>query len=227
MSKFTAHTVFQSTTRLYTNFHAGEHNEDKVLTGVKTTLTDTLRALQDKLTEDAFVESVLTGAAPDYDDAMVTSERLTWKVTAKYLTKENAKWVLKLFKSPQYFFRSLGGVYDSNGRLCLDILSDLTLSKNISSRVFSAIENDLDYKQKKTFLHSMFNVVAAVKYMYIHMLQKTLAMYPGIGIEGINDLYTVEVDAIDGRMEFERIISDLCESEKTKEIFELSTDKLV
>ena len=225
MSKFTANTIFQSSARLYTNFHSGEHGELKVLSGIKTTVAETLAGMPKYLTDDAFVEAVLSGASADSDHS-TTREKLGWKVNAKHLTKENAKWVLKLFKSPHYFIKSIAGAYDETGRLCLDLRADLTLATGVLIRVFSTITDDTDYLQKKTFLHATYNVVSAVKFMFMRYLSKGLRTHPGIGIDSINDVYSVEVCAIDHRQEFERVVSDVNETEKFQEVFELATDKL-
>lgn len=226
MNRFTVNTVFQSKTRLYTNFHAGEHNENFVLSKVKDAIADAMHLLANRLTDDLFVEAVLSGAdiTPD-DDVVLTNEQTYWKVVAGDLTRESANWCLKLFKSPQYYLKSVSGVYTKDGRLCLDMYTDMTLQKNVSKKIFSATTDAADFKSKKTFLYAIFNTITAVKYLFIRLLRRLLSSNPGIGIEGINDVYSVSVAAIDGRMEFERVISNIVEPETIKDIFEMSPDK--
>jgi len=223
-----ANIVFQSRTRLYTNFHCGEHKEQYVLDKVKEISAALITALPKLLTDDLFIEGALNGG--DIIDHVAAPNRaVCWPVKVKELTKDNAKWCLKLFKSPKSYLKKVHALFDNEGTLSIDIDTRLSVSEAILEKLIGGAKNAELFKEQKCFLHVVYNTVSAAKYILISKLCSALKTCPGLDMEDVCDLYLTEIKAVDESKDFERYVYELDEESTAlyKKLWELSVDKII
>lgn len=223
----TGEPVFKSRTRLYTNFHCGEHNEDLVLSTTKDAISKLLEALEKLLTDSLFIDGVLSGGSV-VDLGFPVNRSTSWKIAIKELDKDYAKWLIKLFKSPRTYLKKISAIFDSEGSLCLDIDVSLKLGKAMSDKIFGTVKKD-DFKRRTTYLNAMYNTISAAKYIIFKRFMELLRSSPGIEIEDICDIYLVELEASSSGEVFIRNKSNIrgADDDKFVKLWEIPVDKLI
>lgn len=220
--------IFQSRTRIYTNFHSGEHKEQYVLDKVKNACESLASSLPKLLTESVFIEGALDGG--DIINHEITPNRaISWPVHIKHLNKDNAKWCLKLFKNPKSYLKKVHALFDNEGTLSIDIDTRLAVSDTILEKIVNSTRNDKDFNEQMCFLHTIYNAVSASKYLFISRLCSAIRVCPGLDTEDICDLYLTEIHADPMSKEFERYVYQLDEEPTSlyKKLWEMQIDKII
>jgi hypothetical protein len=218
-------TIFRSTTRLYTNFHDGEHNQDRVINAVKTTLHGVSVSLEKFITDDFFVEAILKGGDA-VDFGVPANRNITWHVRVPDLDPSDIKWGRKLVSHPKAFIKRIALVLAEDGTMCIDVDVELRLSNGIAKRLFSESTDTKEYRGKKATISAINNLVTGCKYLFFDKLQRALKTTPGVEIEDMCDILTVEIRGDDHSECLERLLYNVEDESMTSKIWEASLDKI-
>jgi hypothetical protein len=190
-SKASENVIFKSKTRLYTNFHSGEHNEKYVIQTAKNMMGELIETFPATLSEDLFIEGILSGGA-NTQAKTISNKTPVWDVDISNLKEDYVKWLLKLFKSPKSFFKKMTAMIDGDGSLCFDVDIQVKINADLYSEIAGercTIEN---FKEKRTKLHALYNTISAVKYLLFYRFVRTLKITPGVDVDDICDVYELE-----------------------------------
>lgn len=178
--------LVQSRTRLYTNFYIGEHKEEYVVKACKMGIKNLFENIKSSLSDDDFIEGILAGASiamlgfyPNID-----SHR---KVDIKLLGSHYLKWLKSIFHNPARYMKLAYIVEDIDGSLAIDMLTSVSVSPDSYKLIM-----DEDVNVSISRINALYNVIAAAKYRIFKKLQSLLATNPGLLIDDICDVYTVE-----------------------------------
>lgn len=178
--------LVQSRTRLYTNFYIGEHKEEYVLKACKMGIKNLFENIKLSLSDEDFIEGILAGASiamlgfyPNID--------ANRKVDVKLLGGSYLRWLKSVFHNPSRYMKLAYLVEDIDGSLAIDLLTSVSVSPDNYKLIM-----DEDDKVSMSRLNALYNVITAAKYKIFKKLQSLLVVNPGLLIDDICDVYTVE-----------------------------------
>lgn len=196
--------LLQSRTRLYTNFYIGEHKEEYVVKACKQNIKQLFENIKLSLTDEDFIEGILSGASiamlgfhPNIDPAK--------KVDIKTLGSTYILWLKSVFNSPARYMKIAYIVEDVDGSLAMDFLASISVASDKMTSMFMGESAEIGINR----LNALYNVITAAKYKIFKKLQAMLYANPGLIIDDICDVYTVEYVLSDNTTEYANKISKI------------------
>ena len=194
--------VFGSITRLYTNFGVKEHKSDYVIAKCKEKIKGVLEMHKTLLTDEAFVDGILSGG--DSANLGIRSDALSsYKVDVSKLDKKYVGEAKTIFQSPCDYVSTVSLVEDADGSLGIDVYMNLSLARSVFKGMFN---KTMPFEMLTNRMKSLYNVLLFSKFKLFKGLKSTLKITPGIEIEDLCDILTIEYTHDTDKKKIEKIV---------------------
>jgi hypothetical protein len=218
--------VFKNRTRLYTNVHFDEHQLDLLVISIRKNLVGLLKEFHVALTDDAFVDALLSGGNI-IERLYPFGAEISREVNPALLGKTKTRLLMKLFQSPRQLIRKVSCLISKDGELCIDIEVSISLNDRYMDDLVDKGFDKEAIPVARSFISGIFNVLSAMKHLFLSKTVSLLTAKHGVDIESTCDVSEIEHIEVDDHFEKRQYKVVEERTDKFSWIWDIQVDKVI